>query len=161
MAGCTRSGRSTLSLPMNSRRFPWASLALPVALAVVLLGALSGSARAQAAAPTDPAAQQIDIGSQWFRARCLECHEKGDLTNENFQVKWGGRSAFDLYDFILRTMPENEPGGLTRGTYTAIVAYLMKLNGMPTGSAMLSSDSAALSAVRLTFARNSAKAPSR
>ena len=146
---------------MNSRRFPWAAFARFGALLFALVGASAGPALAQGGAPADLAAQQIDIGSQWFRSRCLECHEKGDLTNENFQVKWGGQSAFDLYDIIQRTMPEDEPGGLTRGTYTAIVAYLMKLNGMPTGSAILSSDSAALSAVRLNFARTSAKAPSR
>ena len=150
---------------MTLQRFSSPRFVLPGALLAALVAALLAAAAvpalAQGAAPIDPAAQQIDIGSQWFRSRCLECHEKGDLTNENFQVKWGGQSAFDLYDIIQRTMPEDEPGGLTRGTYTAIVAYLMKLNGMPTSSAILSSDSTALRAVRLTFARTSAKTPSR
>lgn len=146
---------------MTSRPVSLLRFVLPGALLAALVGASAVPALAQGAPLADPAVQQIDIGGQWFRSRCLECHEKGDLTNENFQVKWGGQSAFDLYDLIQRTMPEDEPGALTRGTYTAIVAYLMKLNGMPTGSAILSSDSAALRAVRLNFARTSAKAPSR
>lgn len=119
------------------------------------------SARAQVAAPVDAVAHQLDIGAQWYRARCLECHEKGDLSNANFQVKWSGQSAFDLYDIIQRTMPEDEPGGLTRGTYTAIVAYLMKLNGMPAGATALSSDSTALRAVRLTFTHATASSSPR
>ena len=143
------------SLSENRRR-SYCLSALVVTLAATLVVALLPlSARAQAA-PVDAVAHQIDIGAQWFRARCLECHEKGDLTNANFQVKWSGQSAFDLYDIIQRTMPEDEPGGLTPGTYTAIVAYLMKLNGMRASSAVLSSDSAALRAVRLTFTHASA-----
>ncbi|MDH5235673.1 MAG: cytochrome c [Gemmatimonadota bacterium] len=135
------------------------------ALAVALAGALGagvllpGSTRAQGPAMPDPAAQQIDIGQQWFRARCVECHEKGDLTNANFQLKWSGQSALDLVDLIQRTMPDDEPGALTRGTYVAIVTYLMKLNGMSAGTAMLASDSTALRGVRLEFARTAAQTP--
>ena len=141
-------------MPTTSRnwRNPLHLTALTLALAVTT----GTPARAQGPAPDDPVAHQIDIGAQWFRARCLECHEKGDLTNANFQVKWSGQSAFDLYDIIQRTMPEDEPGGLTPGTYTAIVAYLMKLNGMRASSAVLSADSAALRDVRLTFSHASA-----
>lgn len=132
--------------------------------AIALLGALAlapAPVTAQGGAPSDAVAQQIDIGGQWFRARCTECHEKGDLTDANFQLKWGGQSAYDLFDIIQRTMPEDEPGGLTPGTYTAIVAYLMKLNGMPVGSAVLASDSTSLRSVRLNFARASAATPPR
>jgi len=138
--------------------------ALLAPCAIALLGALAlapAPASAQAGAPSGAVAQQIDIGGQWFRARCTECHEKGDLTDANFQLKWGGQSAFDLFDIIQRTMPEDEPGGLTPGTYTAIVAYLMKLNGMPVGSAVLASDSTSLRSVRLNFARASASTPPR
>lgn len=136
---------------MRSRLSP----VLPVALVMAAL-ASAAPLRAQGPAPADAVAQQIDVGGQWFRARCTECHEKGDLSDANFQLKWGGQSAFDLLDLIVRTMPEDEPGGLTRGTYTAIVAYLMKLNGMPAGTAMLPSDSTALRGIRLTFARAAA-----
>ena len=127
----------------------------------VILALIPATSEAQDPVPDDPVAQQIDIGGQWFRARCVECHEKGDLTNANFQVKWSGQSAFDLYDIIQRTMPENEPGMLTRGTYTAIVAYLMKLNGMPAGTTILSSDTTALRAVQLSFTRAAASIPPR
>ncbi len=139
---------------MRSRLSP----VVPVALLVAIL-ATPALLPAQGPAPADAVAQQIDVGGQWFRARCAECHEKGDLSDANFQLKWSGQSAFDLLDIIVRTMPEDEPGGLTRGTYTAIVAYLMKLNGMPPGTSLLPSDSTALRGIRLSFARAAAATP--
>ncbi len=139
---------------MRSRLSP----VVPVALLLAILAA-PDRLPAQGPAPADAVAQQIDVGGQWFRARCTECHEKGDLSDANFQLKWSGQSAFDLLDIIVRTMPEDEPGGLTRGTYTAIVAYLMKLNGMPAGTSLLPSDSTALRGIRLSFARAAAATP--
>ena len=107
--------------------------------------------RAQDPAPVDSTvAKQLDLGAQWFRASCLECHATS-LADPDFRLKWSGRTAYDLFETIRSTMPEHDPGSLTLGTYASIVAYLMKLNGMPVGTAALSSDSTALAAVRLTF----------
>lgn len=138
-----------------------AAVRLCVTVLAAFLGLLPATARAQGPVTPDVVAQQIDIGGQWFRARCTECHEKGDLMDANFQLKWSGQTAFDLVDLIQRTMPEDEPGALTRGTYVAIATYLMKLNGMPAGSAVLSSDSTALRSVRLSFVRAAAQSPPR
>ncbi len=109
----------------------------------------------QPAASTDSvaaaAARQLEVGEQWFRSACLECHAVRGLDNSDFRLKWGGRSAYDLFERIRSTMPESKPGSLTQGTYAAIVAYLMKLNGMPAGTRRVSSDSTALTTIRLTF----------
>lgn len=102
------------------------------------------------------AAQQLDVGEQWYRARCLECHAVGSLSNADFRLKWDGKNAFDLYESIRSTMPEDAPGSLTGPTYVAVIAYLMKQNGMPVGTA-LPSDSTGLAAIRLAF---SAASPS-
>jgi hypothetical protein len=53
-------------------------------------------------------------------------------------------------------MPANKPGTLTQGTYASIVAYLMKVNGMPVGTRRVSSDSSALASIRLSFPAASA-----
>lgn len=116
------------------------ALGLPAALA----------AQDSTSSPAALAAQQVDIGEQWYRARCLECHAVGALSNADFRLKWSGKSAFELYEQIRKTMPEEAPGSLTGPTYVAVVAYLIKQNGMPVGTA-LPSDSAGLAAVRLAF----------
>ena len=97
------------------------------------------------------AARQLDLGEQWFRSACLSCHAAGVLANPDFRLKWAGRTAYDLFERIRSTMPGNSPGSLTQGTYASIVAYLLKLNGMPVGVRRISSDSAALASIRLAF----------
>lgn len=151
---------------MRSPRLLTPSLA--ALLSVALLAAVPRAVRAQSPRPvptTDSGAtaqaavKQIDLGDQWFRAACLECHAVGSVANADFRFKWGGRSAFDLYELIRSTMPEHEPGSLTQGTYTAIVAYLMKLNGMPVGTSAISSDSSALAAIKLSFPAAASASP--
>lgn len=106
------------------------------------------------AAPADAAAlaaRQVERGEQWFRAACLECHALGAVSNPDFRLKWGGRSAHDLFDLVARTMPDGNPGSLSRGAYLAITAYLMTLNGMPVAAAPLAADSTTLGGIRLAF----------
>ncbi len=127
-----------------------------VSAAVLLLAAtLATPARAQDTAPLDSAAaaaKQVELGEQWFRAACFECHATGGLSNADFRLKWSGRSAFELVEAIRSTMPESAPGSLTQGTYIAVVAYLIRTNGMPVGTNALPADSAGLTTIKLTFA---------
>lgn len=125
---------------------------VPLAAALVLsLGGVS-AARAQATVlPADAAAKQLDVGEQWFRSACIECHAVGALANGDFRLKWGGRSAWELFERIRSTMPETNPGSLTPGTYAAIAAYLIRLNGMSVATRLSASDSSALTKLRLTF----------
>lgn len=132
--------------------------------ACVLALATPGLARAQAAsAPSGAAAgetaRQLAVGEQWFRAACVECHATGTLANADFRLKWAGRSAHDLLSHIRTTMPQNNPGSLTPGTYAAISAYLLKLNGMTVATRLVASDSAALATLRLTFPASSSSTP--
>jgi mono/diheme cytochrome c family protein len=102
-----------------------------------------------AAQEPTPTARQLDVGEQWFRSACAECHVTS-LGDSDFRYKWNGKSAYDLFELIRSTMPEHEPGSLTLPTYASIVAYLMKLNGMPVAN-VIPSDSAALANLKLTF----------
>jgi mono/diheme cytochrome c family protein len=127
-------------------------------LAVVLAAPPMLAAQDTTSTSAAIAAQQVDIGEQWFRARCLECHAVGALSNADFRLKWAGKNAFELYEQIRKTMPEEAPGSLTGPTYVSIVAYLVKQNGMPVGTA-LPSDSSGLAGVRLTFPASTASSP--
>lgn len=130
----------------------------PLLATILLFGAASAapvSAQAPAPAPVDSAAEavkQLELGEQWFRAACFECHATGALANADFRLKWTGRSAFELFESIRSTMPESDPGSLTQSTYVAVVSYLMKMNGIPVGTSALPADSAGLSTVKLLFA---------
>jgi cytochrome c5 len=137
------------SHPIASRR----GVIRAAVIAGLLLRPVSG-AHAQEAAPLDPAAlaaRQVERGEQWFRSACLQCHAVGAVSNPDFRLKWGGRTAQDLFDLISRTMPDGDPGSLSRGAYLAITAYLLKLNGMPVAPTPLATDSSALSSIRLAF----------
>ena len=125
--------------------------ALVSALACSLATGAQAQTTASADSATAAAARQLDLGEQWYRSACAECHAVKALDNADFRHKWNGRSAFDLFSLVRNTMPESRPGSLTQGTYVAILVYLMKLNGMPAGSRRLTSDSTALAALRLTF----------
>lgn len=132
------------------------SLRLPStrALALAALLVAAPPARAQDSAVADPvaaAARQVDVGQQWFRSICLECHGTSSMSNTDFKLKWGGKNAFDLWETIRSTMPESDPGSLSGPTYTAIVAYILKLNGFPPRTTALATDSTALAAVSLAF----------
>jgi cytochrome c5 len=133
-------------------------VARPLLAAIGVVALTCGSAattRAQDAVSADSAAaaaaRQLDVGEQWYRSACAECHAAKALDNADFRHKWNGRSAYDLFSLIRTTMPDSRPGSLTQGTYVAIVAYLIKVNGMPAGVRRLTSDSTALSAMRLSF----------
>ncbi len=136
----------------------------PLLAALLIAASTSRPLSAQQPAPSSDslaaaAARQLEVGEQWFRSACLECHAVRGLDNADFRLKWSGRSAYELFERIRSTMPDSKPGSLTQGTYAAIVAYLMKLNGMPVGTRRVSSDSSALSSIRLTFSTATAVTP--
>lgn len=106
---------------------------------------------AQEPAPVDSAAiKQVDIGGQWFRSQCVECHAN-NLSDPDFKAKWAGRTAYELYDRMRNSMPDSDPGSLTPETYAALTAYLLKLNGMPVGTSRISTDSSTLAGIKLAF----------
>src|ERR1700677_3786479 len=80
-------------------------------------------------------------GRTAFRDNCVRCHgiELGGgenspaLVGANFLSQWAGKSAADLLDRIRRTMPTDNPGGLSNRQYTDLVAYLISANGFRAG----------------------------
>lgn len=148
---------NALSLPLplhtapRSVNPPRQLVPVVVAALIALLG-LPASASAQGDAPPTYTDSQAVRGGQWFAARCQSCHPSRDMSSPDFKVRWGGLTALDLFSIISTTMPQNEPGTLSRRAYTDIVAYLMQLNGLRAGSTPLTADSTVLAAARLSFA---------
>ncbi len=73
------------------------------------------------------------------------CHSPRDeFSGSAFLGRWSGKSVHDLFDMLRKTMPQETPGSLSRQQYADVVAYILKLNGMPAGTAELKGDDAAL-----------------
>ncbi|HVZ48437.1 MAG TPA: cytochrome c [Gemmatimonadaceae bacterium] len=75
---------------------------------------------------------QATRGESTFNGTCLSCHVPSDYTGDSFQSKFVGGTVFDMFDDIRQSMPQDNPGSLTNEQYTDLVAYLFKLNGLPT-----------------------------
>ena len=88
--------------------------------------------------------QQASRGESIYRNMCLACHDDSDHTGAVFKQNWDTRTAFDLFETIRTTMPNDDPGRLPREDYSSIVAYLFKVNRMPSGKKPLPADSLGL-----------------
>ena len=107
-----------------------------------------------AVTPPAPAASLYDDaqatrGEGVYNKNCASCHEKIEYTGAQFKAKWNGRAAFELFDLIRTTMPDDGPGKLPAQEYADIVGYMMKLNGVRPGPTALPTDAAALKAIKI------------
>jgi hypothetical protein len=59
----------------------------------------------------------------------------------------------DLFTYVQDKMPKNAPGSLTAQEYADVVAYLLRMNAMPTGADELSTDPGELKKIRIERAK--------
>jgi mono/diheme cytochrome c family protein len=123
--------------------------ALAGALPVALHAQDSAAATVRTSADSSFTVEQAERGEKVFSRSCLECHERLEMANNDFRLKWGGQTTFDLFKNIATTMPDSDPGILPRAEYVDVVAYILKLNGVPTGTVELAEDSTAMSQAKL------------
>jgi S-disulfanyl-L-cysteine oxidoreductase SoxD len=93
-------------------------------------------------------APQAERGKVLFREHCADCHPVRQFTGAPFLRQWAGQRVFDFFDQIRMTMPNTNPGGLTRQQYADIVAHLLSENTLPAGDAPLPADDDALKKIR-------------
>ena len=94
-------------------------------------------------------ADQAEKGGKTYRKNCTACHAPISYTGLAFRRVWSGRSVFDLFDLVRTTMPNDEPGKLSRNEYAAIMAYLLKINGLPAGENELPNSDDALKTIMI------------
>ncbi|HUF51797.1 MAG TPA: cytochrome c [Longimicrobiales bacterium] len=70
-------------------------------------------------------------GDSLFRNVCGSCHSTSEFTTADFRGLWAGKSVFTLFDQLRATMPQDNPGGLSRELYAAVIAYILQLNTYP------------------------------
>ncbi|MXZ71624.1 MAG: PQQ-binding-like beta-propeller repeat protein [Acidobacteria bacterium] len=134
----------------------WITLA--TAMAALTLAAAVGMA-AQAAfgqAPGDDqasyTADQAQTGEALYLQQCASCHlvdlrgqfEAPELAGPNFRNIWGNRTVTDLLTIIDETMPVQSPGSLSDEQRSAIVAFILRENGIAASDARLTVASAGL-----------------
>ena len=81
---------------------------------------------------------------------CVSCHPPATYKGAVF-LNWQGRSMGELLDFLQEKMPKNDPGSLSAKEYAQVMAFLLKLNGMPAGRADLPSDIGALNKITINI----------
>jgi len=129
---------------------------LPAAVAALLLGGAVPPAAAQEVPPAETStrggaysAAQARRGADTYQKHCTECHVPAAVSGSVFRRAWAGRTVYDYYELIRTTMPNDNPGKLSRGQYADIVAYLLQLSGMPPGERALPTDTTALRRIRI------------
>ncbi|HEV8600201.1 MAG TPA: cytochrome c [Gemmatimonadales bacterium] len=129
---------------------------LPLFLTACVL-ALPGKPAAQSA-PADSARstkagvysrEQAARGSDLYALNCVSCHTAASHAGPAFVAKWQGRALSELFSYVRTEMPKSDPGTLSDSEYIVLLAYLLKMNGMPPGSGELPGDSLALKKIRI------------
>jgi len=77
---------------------------------------------------------QAGRGEEVFLRLCAECHDAVEWTEGAFQGRWQDQSTFQLWYYINDRMPYDNPWSLTRQQVTDVLAYILHLNNLPTGS---------------------------
>lgn len=129
----------------------------PVIRTAFLLVVLAFPVAAQAGSDTTarPASSgayteaQAALGENVYKALCSACHVPSDQSGEQFKMNWFGRTVFDYFTTLKKTMPDDNPGGLSDDEYTRVTAYILKLNGFPAGADSLAADSTAMRRIKI------------
>jgi cytochrome c len=137
---------------------------IPAAMLVlVAISSLLGLLRAQAPATELRSvwdgvytAEQANRGEPIYRKECAACH--GDmltggessppLAGGAFLANWNGLTMGDLFDRIRKTMPQTNPGRLTRQQDADILAFMLSVNKFPPGKTELYRQSEMLKEIR-------------
>jgi len=128
-----------------------------LAVAGVVAGtALSLAAQAKSQWDGVYSAEQATRGQALYGEKCASCHGP-DLTGGEmapalvggeFSANWNDLSVGDLFERIRISMPQNDPGSLSRPQNADILSFILQRNKAPTGSAELPTQTEALNQVK-------------
>jgi mono/diheme cytochrome c family protein len=83
-------------------------------------------------------------GEAAYQMSCAGCHGEdlygramGALRGDKFLDRWREDNLDILFTHIKTRMPDRAPGSLSAATYLDITAYILQVNGFPSGSAEL------------------------
>jgi cytochrome c len=149
-------------------------IAVVACITVATIGAFRSSLRAEPTAPTEQAPptssaepsrsvwdgiyteEQAKRGDPLYSQKCASCHGPdltgGELapalTGAEFTSNWSGLSVGDLFERIRISMPQDNPGSLSRQQIADILAFVLSKGGFPAGTTELPREGEVLKQIR-------------
>jgi mono/diheme cytochrome c family protein len=101
--------------------------------------------------------EQAKRGQASYGEECASCHgveltggeQAPPLAGAAFLGTWNGLAVGVLFDRMRQSMPQDDPGSLSRQINADILAYMLKANGFPAGKTELEKDSEVLRQIKL------------
>jgi mono/diheme cytochrome c family protein len=109
--------------------------------------------------------EQAERGHSLYNRHCASCHGDelagGDvpppLAGTGFLANWNGLTVGDLFERIRRSMPQDDPGRLSRQQNADVVAFIFSFNKFPAGKTELPHDTELLKQIRIEATKPDAK----
>ena len=122
------------------------SLVVAIAVTGALPQARAGAQQTESAREAVFTAEQAEAGLAVYHAACSACHleslrgrfEAPELAGPNFLAQWSDVPVAELLDYVRQTMPVEAPASLGDEEYAAVVAYMLRENGILPGTTRLS-----------------------
>jgi cytochrome c len=101
--------------------------------------------------------EQAKRGADLYAEKCAMCH--GDslggvesapaLTGPGFYANWEGETLNALFERIRMSMPQDNPGSLSRAQNADIIAHMLQVGGYPAGGTALEGQAGALMGIKV------------
>jgi mono/diheme cytochrome c family protein len=127
----------------------WFAVFVAAASVSAVAGAQTSASEARSTVSGVYTAEQAARGREMYAMQCRSCHTPASHTGTTFASWWDRKPLSELYQFVTTRMPKNEPGSLQPDEYVDLVAYLLKLNELPSGTEPLPADSVAMKKIRI------------
>ncbi len=107
---------------------------------------------------------QAKRGNAIYTKTCAQCHGSSmegvdmapPLAGGQFMSNWDGTTLSDLTDRIRLSMPQDNPGILSRQEAADVTAYLLSANKFPAGKTELAKEAELLKQIKFQAAKPSA-----
>ena len=109
--------------------------------------------------------EQAKRGESLYDKRCSSCHgadlmggvHAPALVGSGFTPNWESMSLNDLFERMRTTMPEDDPGSLTRRQTADILAFMLQKGKYPEGTSELPTESEVLQTYKFFALRPTGK----
>lgn len=107
--------------------------------------------------------EQASRGEALYPSICGRCHgyrldgaaddpdmfPTPPIAGDKFLRNWNGSSLAALFEYTRTTMPEINPGSLSDEEFAAVIAYMLAVTGIPSGTNELPTDLTVLADLRI------------